>query len=272
MKKIIFTILSLLIFSNSFASDNNLTILDVDSKNSNIIKIFVDNDIEAKDNKLDSDLKIFEDTEIENISRDLDNNKKINITLKEDLEKNTNYSLLPIVWVEWNLDFKIWDSIDWLKITWSDLDWIEEIFIKDSKHLSVIFTKTIESNEIDIKILKEYTIKSILLNSENKKEIDVLLEKQLKENKKYLLMMFSVINSSNLEYNINNYIYDFKTSKVLSKEELQKDDKIKQEQELNNVALNSAETPDTWPETWILFLLTFIFSSIIYFKKNFKTN
>jgi hypothetical protein len=81
-------------------------------------------------------------------------------------------------------------------------------------------------------------------------------------------MIFSISTKENTEYTIKNYIYDFETQIVNNnKASIPTNDSIQKEKELQNTALNSATTPDTGPETWILLLFTFLLSSIVYIKK-----
>jgi len=270
MKKILF-IISLMFFSISYAANDELSIVDIDSSNSNLLKIFVDTEIEANSSDLSSDLKLFEDLNIENIARDLENDKLVKIVLKDELEKNTSYSLLPIFWVDWSIDFKIEDLINGLEIKWSSLDGVDELKIIDSTHLDVLFSNAIESDNVDVKILKEYWVKSLKLNPDNTKEIQVFLDNSLVNNKNYLVMMFALSNSDWKEYSIKNYIYDF-TANVTNSDgvNIPEEDKLKQDSALKNTALNSAETPDTGPETWILLLFTFIISSIVFIRKKFN--
>jgi hypothetical protein len=59
-------------------------------------------------------------------------------------------------------------------------------------------------------------------------------------------MVFNFTTSNSVEYNIKNYIYDFETEiKNLNEAEIPKNDALKENKELEQTALNSANTPDT---------------------------
>jgi hypothetical protein len=88
-------------------------------------------------------------------------------------------------------------------------------------------------------------------------------------------MMFTITNEENVIYNISNPIYNFAVSwsyekEVIAEKEVGMEkvkDNIEEDYEISDIALNSARTPDTWTETWILLLMTFILSNFIYFRK-----
>jgi hypothetical protein len=86
-------------------------------------------------------------------------------------------------------------------------------------------------------------------------------------------MMFGITTKEEISYNISNSIYDF-TIKWLSGGKVDEPigENIDEDSKTDNVALNSAETPDTWAETWILILATFLLSNFIYFRKKFLKN
>ena len=269
MKKIITIVLVLfwfLWFNNVNAEE--LSITNINSENVNMLNIFVDKDIESQTINLSSDLKLFKDLSIKTVIRDIENDNLVKIVLEQEIENNTNYSLLPIFWVDWSIDFKVWEDTNWVEIIWNELDWVEKLTIVDSKHLDVIFKNTPESDNVEIKLLKEYNIESIKLNSENKKNIQVFLKNHVEDKQKFLIMIFSITTREHIEYTIKNYIYDFETKIMNDKwAYIPLKDNLREEKELENTALNSATTPETWPETWLLIFITFILSSFIYIKK-----
>lgn len=270
IKFLTFFFLIFLSFSNAMAKDTNVSIIDLDSSNSSLLKIYLDKDVETNTLDIESDIKLFRDLNIKSVVRDLENDKLITINLSEDLSKNSSYSLLPVFWAEWSIDFDIEDLINWLEITWSNWDWISKIDIVDSKTIKVTFTKILTSESIDIKLLKEYDIDSIQLNDTNNKELDLFLKDKLLDNSKYIVMMFSFNTKENNIFNIDNSIYDFITE-WLSNNPVKKikEDVISDDKKTDNIALNSAQTPDTWPETWILLFFAFLVSNFIYFRRKF---
>ena len=100
IKILAFLFISALFITNVFAEENNVSIIDVDATNSNILKLFVDKDIETNSVELASDIKIFKDLNTENIVRDLVNDKLLTITLSEDIKNNSSYSLLSVYGAE----------------------------------------------------------------------------------------------------------------------------------------------------------------------------
>lgn len=267
IKSFLVLFFTVLLLNNTFAEDINTSIIDLDSTNSNLIKIFLDKEIISTGNTISWDIKVFKDLNSTNIVKDLENNKIITINLANELEKNTSYSLLSVYWAEWTIDFKIWDIINGLEINGDWTTWVSKINIIDSKTIKVLFEKDILWNDIDIKILKEYSVSSLTINEENKKVLEWKLTNNLDENSKYLIMLFSFTISEWNNYIIDNSIYDFTTSWNLKEANIIKQKEIKDEQKTWNIALNSAETPDTGPETWILLLATFLLSNFVYFRK-----
>ena len=268
IKILAFLFISALFITNVFAEENNVSIIDVDATNSNILKLFVDKDIETNSVELASDIKIFKDLNTENIVRDLVNDKLLTITLSEDIKNNSSYSLLSVYGAEWSIDFRIDDLINWLEIVWNDTDGVEKVSIIDSKQLTILFKKSITSEDVDVKLLREYNIESLQFNIDNKKELDIYLADKLNNNSKYLIMIFSINTIEEVSYTVLNSIYDFNTEVLADIEVVEPVVEIIEENNItDNVALNSAETPDTWAETWILMLFTFILSTYIYFRK-----
>ncbi len=269
IKTLIAIFISIIIVNNAFAENTNLSIIDIDSSNSNLIKIFFDKEIESSNLNIDWTIKVFKDLKYNNIVKELENNRTISINLKDNLEKNTSYSFLSIYWTEWNIDFKIYDIIDWLKVIWGPTSWIKELNIIDSNTIKIIFIKDIIWNSIDIKILEEYKTKWLSIDKDNNKKINVNLLNNLSKNSNYLLMLFTFSNYEKVEFIINNPIFDFLTKDSLEKAKIIEIEEIKKEERIWYVAFNSAETPDTWAETWILLLATFLLSNFLYFRKKF---
>ena len=175
------------------------------------------------------------------------------MNLKEDLENYTSYSLLSVYGAEGNIDFDIEKLSNWTEIEWNNVSWIEKLIIINSKNIDIYFTKVTDPYSIDVRLLREHKISILGINSENKKEFNVYLKDEIKNNSKYTIMMFTITSEIDVIYNISNSIYDFVVNWSYN--------------EIDDIALNSATTPNTWTETWILLLMTFVLSSFIYFKK-----
>jgi len=273
IKLLIIFIFTLSISFNAYANDEDVSIIDIDSNNSNILKIFLDKNIETNTMNVDSDIKVFRDLETTKVSIDLENANLVHLSLKENLEEDTWYSLLSVYGAEGTIDFNIEKLSNWLEVKWNNVDWIEKLLIIDSKNIEIYFKKMINSDSVDVKLLREHSLDSLKINSSNKKELDVYLKDEIHSNSKYIIMMFTITIKEELTYNISNSIYDF-IIEWLSDEKLEQpmEDDIKEDNKIDNIALNSAETPDTWAETWILLLATFLLSNFIYFRKRFLKN
>lgn len=273
VKLIFVLIITFFLSFNAFAENNDISIIDIDSKNSNLLKIFFDKSIETNSTDITSDIKVFRDLSNEKISIDLENDKLAHLKLEENLELNTSYSLLSVYWAEWTIDFKIDNIIDWIEIKWNNSNWIEKIIISDPKTLNIYFTNSIEWDSIDIKLLREYDIESLKINTENNKELDIYLKNELYNDSKYIVMIFSIITQENLNYSILNSIYDFITKWVSSeKVEIPLEENTEVWEDTWETALNSAKTPDAWAETWILIFATLLLSNFIYFRKRIFKN
>jgi len=272
-KLLIIFIFTLSVSFNVYAKDRDISIIDIDSNNWNILKIFLDKNIETNTMSVNSDIKVFRDLETMKISIDLENSNLVHLTLKEGLEEDTWYNLLSVYGAEGTIDFNIEKLYNWLEIKWNNIDWIEKLLIIDSKNIEIYFKKIVSSDSIDVKLLREHSINSFKINSDNKKELDVYLKDEIHSNSKYIIMMFTITIKEELTYNVSNSIYDF-IVKWLSNKKVEQpiEDDIKEDNKTNNIALNSAETPDTWAETWILLLATFLLSNFIYFRKRFLKN
>ncbi len=270
-KIIIWLCISFLFINLTSAAEITTSIIDIDSSKTNLLKIFLDKNISSNSDVLSWDIKLFNDIKYTNIIKDLENNNIVNINLTTDLEKNTSYSLLSVFWAEWTIDFKINDLINWLEINWDWSTWISKVNIIDSKNIQITFVDNIIWDDIDIKILKEYWINNLKIDTDNNKVINISLLNNLESDSKYLIMIFTFTTKEWDIYNIENSIYDFTTKWDLTNTIIKDEEIIKDNEKTWNIALNSAETPDTGPETWILLLSTFLLSNFVYFRKKFKS-
>jgi len=256
MKTKIISILMLLTLSLSTfaASTKEATIISLDSTKTNIIKILTDKEFSSSDLKLNSEAKIFKDLNLDNI------------TLKQELKANTSYSFLSVYWIDWNMDFALWNDISWIDIENSATDEnVASIFIKSPKEIVINFKKDITpSDDLEVKLLRQLKISDILIDSDNDKQINILLKDNLEDSSNYILMLFQVSTKEWDKTTFLNWIYDFSTNDSLQKQEITN---LTKENVLKKVALNAAETPDTWTSTNILIVLTFIMSSIIFFRR-----
>lgn len=272
VKKILLILLSILVFSNAYAEENKATIIDIEADNADMINVFLDKEVLSDSKNITWDIKINKDLPLD-ANIDLDNDRKVNISLKEDLETNKSYSFLSVLWVDGSMDFKLSDEINWVElVAKSSNKNIEKIIIVDSTHMEVYYRKSIstEDGEIWVKVLKEKEISSVELNLDNKKELNVKLKDTLEAESDYILMLFSLTLENENTYSFDEPIENFSTEKFSSnkveEKQVEWEEKLDWEK-VEKVALNAAETPDTWAATWVLILATFIMTNIVYFRK-----
>jgi len=265
--KILSILLALSLSLSAFAADSKeATILNLDSSNTNILKVVTDTEIVSSDLNLTYEAKVFKDLPLEKVEIDSEDNTKLKVTLKEDLKENTSYSFLSVYGIDWNIDFSLQDEVSWVEIENPSSDEnISSVFISSPKELVFKFKSEIEqSDDLEVKLLRELKIKEALIDADNEKQINILLQDELEADSNYILMLFEVATKEWLKVTFLNGIYDFSTGDNLSKEEV---DQLTKEKVLENVALNAAETPDTWAETSVLLIITLLMSSIIFFKR-----
>jgi len=263
-------LVSLLYINNTFAEKVNLSIIDLDSSNSNLLEIFLDKNIESNSMEVEWDIKLFKDLKSNSIIKELEDNKTIVINLLDSLEKNTSYSLLSVYWADWTIDFKINDLINGLEILWDWTTWVDKVNIINWNTIKISFTKDIIWEDIDVKILKEFSLGWLKVNQDNTKILYVKAIDKLDTDSNYIIMLFSFTTKNWNIYYINNSIYDFSTKSELKEVIINNKENIKEENNIWNIALNSAKTPDTGTETWVLLLATFLLSNFIYFRKRFS--
>jgi hypothetical protein len=94
--KYIITFIILLTSFTVFAESEYISIIDINSENTNVLKVFFDKKIETNSDIIESDIKVFRDLDNKKISIDLENNKLVHLSLEKNLESNTSYSLLSV--------------------------------------------------------------------------------------------------------------------------------------------------------------------------------
>lgn len=299
-KKILIFLLFFLTISSTYWYD----IKNIENPNDKTINFTLDQQVELADQYNNSDLKVLEDLEVSSSVKNFNDPSKLTLSLKKDIIKNYSYSILSLFWVDWNMDFKVWNDINWVHITNSVSTWIKSINILDKNRIEIIFDKPLVWDEFEFKFLREIPIDKIL-RSPNW-WISINLMEGLMWDTNYMIVVISLKDVLWILLNFDEWIYDFRTKFDLLKTStwtlttnneknlvnmLKKDNKStsikdkkitnqltstwktiepkKEKTQLEKVALNSAMTPDTWPETWILVLLTLILNTIISFRKKF---
>jgi len=270
IKILLFLIFSFLLTSNTYAS----SIEKIDAIDNNTVEITASDDVVFSDTFVEGDIKILKDMKVSYSEKDSTNSRKVLLNLSDDLLANNSYSLITILWAEWNIDFKIWNHLDW-EITNPMLrEWdkgIEKINIIDSKTIELYYNYDLTDDLFEFKILSD--IPTTGLFSEWNNVVDLWIKWNLEKNTDYILMILSLedINWNPLVFDED--LYDFKTSADLVEDVEAKDVVLAAAKEDTNtwnveqVALATEETPDTGSATWVLVLLTIIVNAAFFLRK-----
>lgn len=274
-KILLFMALTSMLTANTFAS----TIDKIEVIDNNTIEITSSNDIEFSNGFVEWDIKILEDINVSFNVKDSNNLKKVVLNLSNDLEANTSYSLITILGAEGNIDFKIWDYLEG-EIQNTQLlsteEWINKVNIIDSRTLELFFTSDLDDDMFEFKILSD--IVTTGLTSEGNNVINLEIQSNLEKESEYILMILWLENTNGDALLFDNDLYDFVTTSDLIIDVEEKDTVlaaaeeeviVEDEGNMNDIALNSAETPDTGAATWVLVLLTAIVNLGFFLRKRF---
>ena len=277
-------LLSYVLLTQTFAASvENIEV--VDSKNINVL---FDTGVVLPEWYIDSDIKVLKDIAISFSSKDLEDEFKLILDLNGELKTNAKYSLLSILWPEWNIDFTLAEAIDGLEII-NDIvpegQWVTKVVIKDSKTIELFYNNAITEEEFEFKLLSESTISSLTAKDNS---ISVQFVNDLSEYSNYILMLLSVTDRFWAELTFDEDLQDFNTETFVVAEEIEEEpivedlpvieettetvieettDNDEDEWNLEEISLNAATTPDTWASTWVLLMLTLITNIWIFFRK-----
>jgi len=277
-------LLSYVLLTQTFAASvENIEV--VDSKNINVL---FDTGVVLPEWDIDSDIKVLKDIAISFSSKDLEDEFKLILDLNGELKTNAKYSLLSILWPEWNIDFTLAEAIDGLEII-NDIvpegQWVTKVVIKDSKTIELFYNNAITEEEFEFKLLSESTISSLTAKDNS---ISVQFVNDLSEYSNYILMLLSVTDRFWAKLTFDEDLQDFNTETFVVAEEIEEEpivedlpvieettetvieettDNDEDEWNLEEISLNAATTPDTWASTWVLLMLTLITNIWIFFRK-----
>jgi hypothetical protein len=264
----IFKILLTIVFTFwlfNHTSASNIELINTIDKNT--IELNADLEVQFKSWNNDGQLKVLKDVKVSYSAKDLANNKKIILNLSNDFKVHTSYSLISVMWAEWDIDFTIWSSLVWEivnpSISGNDIVWIKKINIIDKRTLELYYVQDLQEDIFEYKILSELGISSQLSSWDNKLILNI--NKDLENNTDYIVMIVSIEDTlwNNLDF--GQWLYEFRTDGNVVEEE-----KIipkKEEWNIPKVALESAETPDTWAATWVLIALTLLVNLLFFVKR-----
>lgn len=292
--KMFIILLSLVIFKGNAYAATVDDIKIIDSKN---VELHLNEEIVLPWWEIDSEIKFLKNVEVTYVEKDFNDQNKLILNLNTDLEPKKIYNLITIIWPDINFDFVTWDSlIDFEVPNINNLNsqeqWLNRLVIKDEKTIELYFNSILQWDEFEFRLLNELNIKKMSSNLNN--VIYLNLNDNVEKLTDYLIMLLLVEDNSWNEVVFDEVLYEKQTDENVimiedeeedlvdewlvdnwieldsaQEEPIIEDDNVENWNEniLEDVALQSEETPDTWPETTILFLLTFGITTVIYIRK-----
>lgn len=271
-KKILVSAIILSAFAtNTFAADlENIEVL-----NNGNLSVNTSSDLTLPEGEVSGDLKVLKDYVVSLAYKDPENAKKVLVNLTFALEKNRTYSIIWVDWAETNMNFTVADKVEWeyknedKTSTWLK---IEKINILDSNSIEIYYNEDLKAEEFVYRILSEIETKSKTWDGKN--TMSVSLGSPLEDLTQYIILSNALVDSTWKEVKLKESFYEFATEDKLEnvfwdlpKVEEKTEDK-KEEWNIEEVAMNSAKTPETWAATWILILATlFITASLVLTRK-----
>ncbi len=277
MKNLAKAVLLLMISSICVWSVNAATIDKIEALNNNSVELTASPDVIFSDIDITWEVKILKDIPVSFSVKDSENLKKVLINLSSDLIANTSYSLISILWASGNIDFSIWDFLQWEIENINLLDWeewIEKVDIVDSRTMELYFTNDLTEDLFEFKILSE--IKTTGLKSEWNNKLQLEIEEALERSTNYIVMILSLEDVNWDDLTFDEDLHDFTTPSNLTQAIPEEENEVAavftepvtpDEWNVEEVALNSAGTPETGTTTSILILLAVIVNSVFFFRK-----
>ena len=218
-----------------------------------------------------SDMKVLKDLNVTLAYKDPENAKKVILNLEFPLEKGKSYSIIWVDWAEANMNFKAKDEINWEyknSEKWGKLN-IEKINVTDSKTIEIYYDTELKAEEFVYRVLWELETKTRIWDWKN--GLNISLKNALEPSSSYMILSNSINDAKWEEVILKESLYDFKTEADLKNvfEEEKVENKKEEETEkkwtgnLEEVAMNSAKTPETGPVTWILVIATMMIAWVI---------
>ena len=259
--------LSAVLTSATWAADlENIKVLD----NGNI-EVTTTSDLTLPKGEIISDMKVLKDLNVTLAYKDPENAKKVILNLEFPLEKGKSYSIIWVDWAEANMNFKAKDEINWEyknSEKWGKLN-IEKINVTDSKTIEIYYDTELKAEEFVYRVLWELETKTRIWDWKN--GLNISLKNALEPSSSYMILSNSINDAKWEEVILKESLYDFKTEADLKNvfEETKVENKKEEETEkkwtgnLEEVAMNSAKTPETGPVTWILVISTMMIAWVI---------
>ena len=274
--KILLLLISFAIFSWNVSA---ATIDKIEATSNNNIEVTASQDVVFSDINVKGEIKLLKDIPVSFSAPDSENFKKIVLNLSTDLTADTSYSLITILGADWNIDFSIWEFLNWEMLNPNLLEWedgIEKVSVIDSRTLEVYFTTDLIEDTFEFKILSEIETSSLTSVWDNM--LDIEISRNLEKSTAYILMILSLEDALAEQLVLDEDLYDFVTSADLEQEVAEEEVVIATEEEepeeviewnIEEIALESAETPETWTTTWILIIIAVIANLAFFLRKKF---
>lgn len=249
------------------------SIESVDVLNSHELSVNFSDDVTFGD-ETQWDIKVLKDIIVSFATRDATDHYKVVLTLEEDLDILTNYNLLSIYGADGNIDFKTTKYLNEVELENAfqpENQGITKVVTLDERTLEVYFKYPVEDTDFEFKLFSENFVDDIAKNQAN--SLKLHLEKSVEQNSQYMLMVLNVEDENGSNVELSQDLFNFQTLESIQqvKEDAPIiDDNGEEVQDLENIALNAAETPDTGAETWVLVALTLLVNAGLFIRKKVK--
>jgi hypothetical protein len=241
--------------------------------NSHEIELTLSSEVSLWDN-VDGDIKVLKDILVSFSVRDINDYNKVIITLDEDLDILTNYNLLTIFGADGNIDFKTEKYLNDVEIIngFAPQDQgITKIVTINERTIEVYFTDPVEDTEFEFKIFSEIFVDTI--SKIGNQSVKLHLKNTITPYSQYMLMILSLQDATLKNINFEEELYNFETTgsiEIIKEDAPTIDDNGIEIIQLEDIALNAANTPETGAETWILVTLTLLVNAGLFIRRKLK--
>ena len=287
------TLLFIFIVSLTIGSVQAANIDTIEVANVKNVDLQLSQDITLWDT-VEGEIKILKDINITFASKDFNDANKVILTLSEDLKAGKNYSLLSIFGTDGNIDFVTTDSLENAEIM-NDIipteQGIVKVVIKDMRTIEVVFLSPLVEEDFEFKLLSELSVTDMTYTSaENTLQLSI--SDNFEINNSYMIIVLGLKDIIWSDITLDEDLYNFETSNIIdavveatdevSIESLLWDEDLfnvdaasdeivnlesDETENLEDVALNAAASPETWAGTGIVLLFTTLITGFIFLRK-----
>lgn len=177
----------------SIAQVSAASIEKIDFVDTQTLQLSLTGGVELPLENIEGEFKVLRDIQVTFSSKDFNNNKKIIVTLGDEIKPNTAYSLLAVYGVDGGIDFMTPEVIDGYQMEGEvglDEQWITSLYIADSRTLELTFAQDIPEDEFEFKIFNEVNIDS--LSGVDTTQLQIHTQNELTALSEYILMVISL--------------------------------------------------------------------------------